>query len=75
MKRRELGYSALHTIETSFTLVPVFPVITKEFSCLKKYSGIVKDIDNSGGLILERDDKLLEIIYSGEITIREQNDR
>ncbi|HZB65647.1 MAG TPA: biotin--[acetyl-CoA-carboxylase] ligase [Nitrososphaeraceae archaeon] len=42
---------------------------------LKKYSGIVKDIDNSGGLILERDDKLLEIIYSGEITIREQNDR
>lgn len=42
---------------------------------LKKYSGIAKDIDNSGGLILERDDKLLEIIYSGEITIREQNDR
>lgn len=32
----ELGYSALHTIETSFTLVPVFPVIIKEFSCLKK---------------------------------------
>jgi BirA family transcriptional regulator, biotin operon repressor / biotin---[acetyl-CoA-carboxylase] ligase len=43
--------------------------------CLKKYSGIVKDIDNGGGLILERDDKLLEIIYSGEITIREQNDK
>jgi len=42
---------------------------------LKKYSGIVKDIDNGGGLILERDDKLLEIIYSGEITIREQNDK
>ena len=41
----------------------------------KKYSGIVKDIDNGGGLILERDDKLLEIIYSGEITIREQNDK
>lgn len=43
--------------------------------CLKKYSGIVKDIDNGGGLILERDNKLLEIIYSGEITIREQNDK
>ena len=43
--------------------------------CLKKYSGIVKDIDNGGGLILERDDKVLEIIYSGEITIREQNDK
>ena len=42
---------------------------------LKEYSGIVKDIDNSGGLILERDDKLLEILYSGEITIREQNDK
>lgn len=42
---------------------------------LKKYSGIVKDIDIGGGLILERDDKLLEIIYSGEITIREQNDK
>ena len=42
---------------------------------LKKYSGIVKDIDSSGGLILERDNKLLEIIYSGEITIREQNDK
>ena len=43
--------------------------------CLKKYSGIVKDIDNGGGLILEREDKLEEIIYSGEITIREQNDK
>jgi BirA family biotin operon repressor/biotin-[acetyl-CoA-carboxylase] ligase len=42
---------------------------------MKKYSGIVKDIDSSGGLILERDNKLLEIIYSGEITIREQNDK
>jgi len=42
---------------------------------LKEYSGLVKDIDNSGGLILERDDKLLEILYSGEITIREQNDK
>ena len=42
---------------------------------LKEYSGIVKDIDNSGGLIIERDDKLLEILYSGEITIREQNDK
>jgi BirA family biotin operon repressor/biotin-[acetyl-CoA-carboxylase] ligase len=42
---------------------------------LKKYSGIVKDIDNSGGLILERDDKLLEIIYYGEITIREEYDK
>ena len=42
---------------------------------LKEYSGIVKDIDNSGGLILERDDKLFEILYSGEITIREQNDK
>ena len=42
---------------------------------LKEYSGIVKDIDNSGGLILERDDKLLEILYSGEITIREQNEK
>jgi hypothetical protein len=36
LKRMEPGYSALHTIETSFTLVPVFPVIIKEFSCLKK---------------------------------------
>ncbi|MDF2738372.1 MAG: birA, partial [Nitrososphaeraceae archaeon] len=42
---------------------------------LKEYSGIVKDIDNSGGLILERDDKLLEILYSGEITIREQKEK
>jgi BirA family biotin operon repressor/biotin-[acetyl-CoA-carboxylase] ligase len=42
---------------------------------LKKYSGVVKDIDNCGGLILEREDKLLERIYSGEITIREQNDK
>src|SRR5919112_3191494 len=42
---------------------------------LKKYSGIVKEIDNGGGLILERDDKVLERIYSGEITIREQNEQ
>ena len=42
---------------------------------LKEYSGIVKDIDNSGWLILERDDKLLEILYSGEITIREQKEK
>ena len=42
---------------------------------LKKYSGIAKDIDNSGGLILERDDKLLQIIYSGEITIRKEIDK
>ena len=42
---------------------------------LKKNSGIVKDIDNGGGLILEREDKLEEIIYSGEITIREQNEK
>ena len=32
---------------------------------LKKYSALVMDIDNNGGLILERDDKLREIIYSG----------
>ena len=42
---------------------------------LKKNSGIVKDIENGGGLILEREDKVEEIIYSGEITIREQNDK
>jgi BirA family biotin operon repressor/biotin-[acetyl-CoA-carboxylase] ligase len=39
---------------------------------LKKYSGLVMDIDNNGGLILERDDKLREIIYSGEISIRKE---
>lgn len=42
---------------------------------LKKYSGLVMDIDNTGGLILERDDRLREIIYSGEITIRKEIDK
>lgn len=42
---------------------------------LKKYSGLVLDIDNTGGLILERDDRLREIIYSGEITIRKEIDK
>jgi BirA family biotin operon repressor/biotin-[acetyl-CoA-carboxylase] ligase len=42
---------------------------------LKKYSGLVMDIDTTGGLILERDDRLREIIYSGEITIRKEIDK
>ena len=42
---------------------------------LKKYSALVMDIDNNGGLILERDDKLREIIYSGEISIRKEIDK
>ena len=40
---------------------------------LKKYSAIVKDIDTYGGLILERDDNSIEKIYSGQISIRENN--
>ena len=40
---------------------------------LKKYNATVKDIDTYGGLILERDDNSLEKIYSGQISIRENN--
>lgn len=40
---------------------------------LKKYNATLKDIDTYGGLILERDDNSLEKIYSGQISIRENN--
>jgi BirA family transcriptional regulator, biotin operon repressor / biotin---[acetyl-CoA-carboxylase] ligase len=40
---------------------------------LRKYSATVRDIDTYGGLILERDDNSLEKIYTGQISIRENN--
>jgi biotin-(acetyl-CoA carboxylase) ligase len=48
----------------------------KEYICLwKRYKGyyaIAKDMDLDGGLILKRENKILEKIYCGEISIRER---
>ncbi len=39
---------------------------------IKGYCAIAKDIDIDGGLILKRENKIIEKIYSGEISIREK---
>ncbi len=39
---------------------------------IKGYCAIAKDIDTDGGLILKRENKLIEKIYFGEISIREK---
>ena len=39
---------------------------------IKGYYAIAKDIDIDGGLILKRENKILEKIYCGEISIREK---
>ena len=39
---------------------------------VKEFSAIAKDIDSDGGLILKRENKIIEKIYCGEISIREK---
>jgi BirA family biotin operon repressor/biotin-[acetyl-CoA-carboxylase] ligase len=39
---------------------------------IKEFSALAKDIDSDGGLILERENKIIEKIYCGEISIREK---
>jgi biotin-(acetyl-CoA carboxylase) ligase len=39
---------------------------------VKEFNAIAKDIDSDGGLILKRENKIIEKIYCGEISIREK---
>ena len=39
---------------------------------VKEFSAIAKDIDRDGGLILKRENKIIEKIYYGEISIRQK---
>ena len=38
---------------------------------IKEFCAIAKDIDLDGGLVLKRENKIIEKIYCGEISIRE----